>query len=148
MTLSVCIEKPPQIPVVEPKPVLTDSAAPWAVVLLVVLLAAARLLSLIPVPLTFCTFKMLTGCPCAFCGSTRAFIALSRFEFATALSLNPLATVVALGVALQFVAWAGDHWLGVGWLRWVRSRRLPISWFWPAALALIANWIYVIAAGR
>src|SRR5512137_1559070 len=47
-----------------------------------------------------CTFRALTGLPCASCGMTHAFVALARGDAAGAWSASPLGALVAAG------AWA------------------------------------------
>ena len=98
-------------------------------------------------PMSLCVFKAVTGLPCLTCGSTRALGRLFALDPAGALSMNPLVTlcVVALlpwGAADLLLASRG------------RSLALDLS---PggrtalavmAAVALVANWAYLLAAGR
>ncbi len=51
---------------------------------------------------TFCIIKFLTNHPCAGCGLTRAFVALSKFHFKEAYELNPMVFFVA---AFFIFAW-------------------------------------------
>lgn len=92
-----------------------------------------------------CPLKTWTGLPCPSCGTTRAALALSRFEFFEAFTHYPL----------QSVAWTvfllGGLW--AGWLAWrgrplpALPRRLP-GWVpWAALLALAGNWAYSIVTG-
>jgi hypothetical protein len=113
---------------------------------LVAAIAVARL-GLDRLGLTLCTFKRVTGIPCATCGSTRALAQLAHLDLAGALALNPLAALASLGIA----AWAvGDLLLLVSGralsleLSAREGRGLSI-----AAVALVVlNWAYVVAAGR
>ena len=41
-----------------------------------------------------CTFRSITGLPCPFCGTTRAFGAFSQGQFLESLRLNPLAFIL------------------------------------------------------
>jgi hypothetical protein len=109
--------------------------------------AAIGLLHLDRLPVTFCALKALTGLPCPTCGSTRALGRLFSLDLAGAFSMNPLTTVVALGV----VAWAAAD------LALVRSRRavgLEVSprlarWLRLALpLLVLLNWVYLVLAGR
>lgn len=53
---------------------------------------------------TFCLIKLLTGHQCWGCGLTRAFAALSRFEFRQAWDYNHLIVIV---VPLLMWVWVG-----------------------------------------
>jgi hypothetical protein len=97
--------------------------------------------------LTLCTFKRLTGLPCATCGSTRALAQLARLDLAGALAQNPLAALLAIAA----VAWAAIDLLLV-----VRGRALSLEMTaaegrglsLAAVVAAVLNWAYVVAAGR
>jgi hypothetical protein len=98
-------------------------------------------------PFTVCTFKAFTGWPCATCGTTRAAARLVRGDLAGALALNPATTLAGLGL----VPWA---LCDLALLR--RGRALVVS-VAPVlrraltvllAAALLANWAYLVAAGR
>ena len=91
-----------------------------------------------------CPFRALTGIPCATCGGTRALLALARLDVGAALSWNPLVTLAAI------VFFAG------GLVALVRALRgdgvpdpAPPRWAGAAAAAvLVANWAFVVIAGR
>ena len=109
--------------------------------------AAVWLLRLDRVPLTLCVFKGLTGLPCPTCGSTRALGRLFVLDFAGALAMNPFTTVVAVVLA----AW------GIADLALLpRRQALGLEVSPPLARALrvlalvlfLANWLYLVAAGR
>jgi hypothetical protein len=109
--------------------------------------AAVWLLGLERLPFTFCLFKGLTGLPCPTCGSTRALARLFALDPAGALAMNPFTTVVAGVVA----AWAAAD---LALLPRRQALDLEVA---PrvaavaraAALALfLANWVYLVAAGR
>ncbi len=113
------------------------------------LLAAAvvGLLGLDRVPLTFCVFKGLSGLPCPTCGSTRAIARLFDLDPAGALAMNPFTTLVAVVIAA---------WAVVDVLLLPRRRALRVGLSRPAGrafriaafVAFVANWVYLLVAGR
>jgi hypothetical protein len=112
-----------------------------------VVAAAVWTLHLDRIPVTLCVFKGLTGLPCPTCGSTRALGRLIGLDFAGALRMNPFTTLVAGVVA----AWAlADLAL------LPRRQALDVEVSPPIAFALrvgafvlfLANWVYLVAAGR
>jgi uncharacterized protein DUF2752 len=115
-----------------------------AMALLLVLCAAWLRLGL-PVP--GCTFKAWAGLPCATCGTTRLIAALVAGRLVEALTWNPL---VFCAIALTS-AWgtlsAARSALGLPPLSLApapRHRGLSIVLL---ALAVIANWIYLVLLG-
>jgi len=109
------------------------------------LIALSPWASELPGGLWGCTFKALTGFACPTCGTTRAALALARFDFSTALTHYPLPTlawVVFLvgGLIAAAMALAGRTPPAI-------PSRLP-DWARAAiAGALFLNWIYSIATG-
>ena len=109
--------------------------------------AAVWLLRLDRIPLTLCVFKGLTGLPCPTCGSTRALGRLFALDFAGALAMNPLTTLVAVLVA----GWAAADLV-------LLPRRQALGLDVPERLGFVlrvgafvlflANWVYLIASGR
>jgi hypothetical protein len=91
-----------------------------------------------------CLFRALVGIPCLTCGGTRALLALARFDAGAAFGWNPLAAAagilfisggaIALGAAL-----AG---------REVRTPRPTPVLRAGIVLAAVANWAFLVAAGR
>jgi hypothetical protein len=91
-----------------------------------------------------CAFRSLTGVPCPTCGGTRALLALARLDVGAALAWNPLVTLAALVFALGGL---------VALARAIRGEGVPDGapprWAGAAAaLALAANWAFVIVEGR
>jgi hypothetical protein len=88
-----------------------------------------------------CFFRRLTGIPCATCNGTHAAMALSRGEVMKALRLNPL--VVTGGLLLG--AWAAARLAGGRTIALTAGERgFALG---CAALAVAANWAYVIVRG-
>lgn len=109
---------------------------------------AVAVLHLDRLPFLMCAFKGITGLPCPTCGSTRALGRLFHLDLVGALTMNPLATLAAALVAV---------WALVDLVLLPRRRALSIevprprlAWGLRAlALALfLANWVYLLAAGR
>ena len=91
-----------------------------------------------------CPFHAVTGIPCLTCGGTRTLLALARLDPGAALAWNPLvalaaAALVGGGLVALFRAFAGRGVPDVPPRPWLRA---------ALALALAANWAFVIAAGR
>jgi hypothetical protein len=108
---------------------------------------AVGLLGLDRLPFPVCLLKAATGLPCPTCGSTRALARLLHFDLPGALAMNPLATAGLIVLA----AWA---LVDLGLLARGRALDLEIGrplslWVRIAALgAVLANWAYLLAAGR
>jgi hypothetical protein len=109
--------------------------------------AAVWLLHLDRFPMTLCLFKGLTGLPCPTCGSTRALGHLVALDFGGALRMNPFTTLAAVVIA----AWAAADLallprrqaLGLE-----VSPRLAFALRVGALVVFVANWVYLVAAGR
>jgi len=108
---------------------------------------AVGLLHLDALPFTVCVFKLTTGLPCMTCGSTRALGRLVHGDLHGAWLMNPLATAGALGLV---------PWAAADLLLMMRGRALAVE-LGPAAAraarvavvaAALANWAYLVAAGR
>lgn len=94
-----------------------------------------------------CYFKLMTGLPCLTCGGTRAALRLLVLDPAGALAMNPLVTVGAFLLGI---------WTAADLALMTRRRALRAQLSRAAVrllqvllpLAVIANWAYLIAAGR
>lgn len=92
-----------------------------------------------------CTFKSLTGIACPTCGTTRAALALARFDVVTAMTHYPLPT-------LGWIVFIGGGLMAAGLTLVGRTppaipTRLPGWARASVAGALLLNWIYAIATG-
>ena len=89
-----------------------------------------------------CTWKSLTGFPCAGCGGTRALSALLAGDVSTAITLNPgvVMTIAALVVASMYA-------VAVLLFRFEPWRPNVPHWRWWVFVALLINWIYLLQVG-
>jgi len=109
--------------------------------------AAVGMLGLDRLPFTICYFKAFSGLPCPTCGGTRAAGLLAHGDVLGAFAMNPLAAAAVL----VLVPWALADLVLL-----TRGRALDLSvspalgrWLRVGAvLALLANWAWVVAAGR
>ena len=86
-----------------------------------------------------CTFKKLTGLPCALCGGTRSAQAFLHGDFAAALYLNPLSLLV-IGLATVWAAtmvWEAAQ--GRALADWGALLRRYQRWM-PLLLVLLVVW--------
>ena len=142
---SVAVERPCS-------PMGLDTEILWGSVATALLLAGGLVLFIAPELLALlprCGVKAMTGVPCPTCGGTRAAMALALGQPVRALWLNPLAALGLLGAGV----YAAYAWSVVfGWMKPVRTGWLtppmPAALRWGAGLLLVANWLYLIAAGR
>ena len=109
---------------------LSVAAAPWA---------PALAQGLAP-----CPFRTLTGLPCLACGSTRALLDLARFDVVGAFSWNPLAAAAGILLVTGGLVALGAALAGRG----VEAPRPTSALRAALALALAANWVFLVAAGR
>jgi hypothetical protein len=104
----------------------------------------ARFLPVLAVPYT-CPMKGVFGIPCATCGMTHAFVALSRGDLAAAIAASPFGALLALAAwtyaALDLARAALD--LPFPFLDVRVQRRLVAI----AVLALALNWAWLISLG-
>lgn len=112
-----------------------------------VAIGAIAVLHLDRLPFSLCVFKAVTGLPCMTCGTTRALARLARLDLAGALAMNPLVTLATLAL----LPWAAAD---LALLPRGRALSLELS---PAAArvariaavaAVLANWAWLVAAGR
>ena len=105
-------------------------------------LGAAVVLRDLAPGVTLCGVKAVSGLPCPFCGGVRATAALGQGALLQAFAWNPAVVLLHAGLlASGFALVAGREppWLAPGRQGWV---------FRAAAAALLANWVYLVAAGR
>lgn len=119
-------------------------------------LGAAGLVALLAHPLWSrlysppCVLKTATGIPCVFCGGTRSALSWARLDFAAAVAWNPL---VGFGVWVFGVWWL--YCVFAAATRAPRRLRLDLSargdlrvFQVGVVLVVLANWAWLIAAGR
>lgn len=119
---------------------IVSSAALVAVLFLLVLSAFGHAGQLT------CKWKVLTGLPCAGCGGTRALLLLGHGDWRSALLMNPGA--VLLTVAFGIVSMYAASVVFLGLPPWRPSWAARVPWRWVAAASIMANWVYLLAAGR
>ncbi|MFC2146728.1 DUF2752 domain-containing protein [Acidobacteriota bacterium] len=93
-----------------------------------------------------CVFKVITGCPCPTCGSTRILSGLIELDILSAFRWNPL---LFLG-GIAFIAW-GFY----GFYMFFSGEKIQVTLTKKEGLFLrlglitlfILNWIYLVAAG-
>jgi hypothetical protein len=106
--------------------------------------AAAPLASAFTQGMPACPFRELLGIPCLTCGSTRALVALARIDLGAAFGWNPLVA----GAGILFIA-GGVVALGAALLGGeVRAPRPSPALRAALALAVAANWAFLVVAGR
>ena len=97
-------------------------------------LLVAAFLPLHLLPVRSCTFLGLTGYPCPFCGFSRAFWAMARYDWSYAFYEAPLACLFYVTVVLTFTV----NTLGLLLGRQIRLSRL----MWPQGLN--ARWVFIV----
>ena len=116
----------------------------WGVVAVTLVLLATRAEQLAQ-SLPGCTFKSFLGIPCPTCGVTRAVLELSNLDVASALKINPLATlsimVLVLGGLVVGVSTLGGHPP-----REPRWDLRPLERL-GLVLVVVANWAYLVTSG-
>jgi hypothetical protein len=87
-----------------------------------------------------CSFKTLTGLPCAFCGGTRSLRAIGHLHLVEAFWFNPLVMIGALvaGICAIFSAVAPQRFDRLV----ARVKRLPLLFIGFALV--VVNWIFVL----
>jgi hypothetical protein len=114
------------------------------------LLFAALFVPLDRLPIPSCTFLTLTGYPCPFCGSTRAFVDMAHGRFGAAFLEHPWAAVLYIVTALIFAWNAAALLCGVVLKRGCLlrpSRRISAILWAFVGCSLTATWIYRVVAG-
>jgi Protein of unknown function (DUF2752) len=108
---------------------------------------AVGLLHLDRLPFPLCYLKLLTGLPCPTCGSTRALGRLFALDVPGALVMNPVTTLAAFAILLwaaaDLVLLPQKRALGLE-LSPRAGRALRIA----VVVAVVANWAFLLAAGR
>ena len=133
-----------------PLPVHVRTAAERTILIVAASAAAGAALLLFVAgflrPATSCGWKTVTGWPCAGCGGTRALFCLTGGEWFEALCMNPAVVVGGFGLAIAALYAAGVVFLG--WSPWRPAWASRVPWRWLLLGALLANWAYLLVAGR
>ncbi|MDI1290639.1 MAG: DUF2752 domain-containing protein [bacterium] len=88
-----------------------------------------------------CVFRRVTGVPCAACGGTRAFLALTTGDFSGAFVFNPmLATLMITSPLMVAMFVQRDPWI---WRTRNRIRLVTVA----ILVCVAANWVYVLRFG-
>ena len=133
------MEAPAKIPPIIERPRrLSEPAMFFACVAGAILVAVAS--GYLGIGFPQCSFKKLTGLPCAFCGGTRSLRAIGHFHFAEAFWLNPLVATST------FISAAGAIIWGIAPRAFnnaiLKIKRLPLL---VIGLILVAlNWVFVL----
>ena len=93
---------------------------------------------------TLCMFKRLSGHPCPTCGATRGVMALAQGRIVEALTTNPMLTLIGLGI----VGVVGFRLIAGKAIRVELTRNERRMAWGLAALIFVANWAFLIGAGR
>ncbi len=92
-------------------------------------------------PVVTCPFKLLTTLPCCTCGITRGFLSIASGNIPAAFRWNPLffslLGVVLIDLAMRLALGRAIR------LEWT-ARRRRVAWT-AGGVAIVANWIYVLA---
>ena len=118
----------------------------WGPLALMIVLAAWLMQGAVD-QLPPCIFHEVVGLPCLTCGATRSVVALSNLDFGLSIVLNPLVPVFVAGLMLLSL---------ITFLGWVMKKRIVLALTERqkkgirivVILAILANWLYLIAVGR
>ena len=116
----------------------------WGAVATAVVLLASRA-EMLAQNLPVCTFKSWLGIPCPSCGITRVVLELADLDVASAVKINPLATLLILTLVLGGLL-AGVSTLGGRPPREPRWDLRPVERL-GLVLVIVANWAYLVASG-
>ena len=95
-----------------------------------------------------CPFRAVTGLPCPTCGLIRAAGHILRGELAAAYKTNPFsAAAMTVAAPLLLLLWIGNATRGLVLRVDARPRERTAAWA-LTAVALMANWAYVLATQR
>lgn len=108
------------------------------------LLGAARVLPILSIAPS-CVFKGITGIPCPTCGTTRSMLYLSQGDFATALAMNPLASL-GLGAAVPYFFYCAITLIfNLPRMSFILTGREKRAVRATTVMLLLIQWAYLIA---
>ncbi len=94
-----------------------------------------------------CTFRAITGLPCASCGMTHAFVALARGDVVAAWSASPLGAAVAGGAWLYAILDGARLAAGLPWPRIPQPAWRAMAFAAVGAVAVNWAWLLLRAGG-
>lgn len=118
----------------------------WGPIAVLVIITAGIIRNIAP-HLPVCIFHEITGFPCPTCGGTRSVIALSRLDLVSSLNLNPLVPVFTLGLIIFSLFFLFGMVTGRS-LKIDLTERGKRTVRYSAIGMILANWIFLILAGR
>jgi hypothetical protein len=135
------MEAPVNIPPIIQQPQPRRSTQPGMFFLFVIgAIVIAVLSGYLGIGFPQCSFKRMTGLPCAFCGGTRSLRAIGHLHFGDAFWLNPLVAIITFAAAPAAIFWlvAPRRFDQVV----VAVKKLPLM---PIGIVLVAlNWLFVL----
>jgi hypothetical protein len=133
------MEAPANIPPIIERP-RRSTEAPTFFALVAGAILIALLTGYLGIGFPECSFKKMTGLPCAFCGGTRALRAIGHLHFAQAFWFNPLVMLGACAAAVSAIFWAVVP-RQFDWAL-VKAKKLPLMII--GIVLVVLNWLFVL----
>lgn len=87
-----------------------------------------------------CLFRLVTGLPCPFCGTTRSLFELGQADLAASVQMSPLGLMAALAAVFVLVR------LAVAW-RGRPARLWPPAVLAAGGVAVLLSWVSQLTKG-
>ncbi len=107
------------------------------------ILGAARVLPILSIAPS-CVFKGITGFPCPTCGTTRSVLYLSQGDIATALAMNPLASLGLIAAVPYFFYSVITLIFNLPRMSFILTDREKKAVHATAVMFLLVQWAYLI----